>query len=56
MGEGPGRIGTRAGHSENAQGETPDKSGRFEADHRGDEKTVETSEGGSKSVETERAG
>jgi hypothetical protein len=45
MGEAPRRIGTRAGQSKIAQVETPHKSGRFDADHRGDQEKMATSEG-----------
>ena len=45
MGGGPGRIGIRARYSESFKAETPNKSGGFEADHRGNQKTVETSAG-----------
>jgi hypothetical protein len=54
MGKGPWRIKTRTGQS--GQAGTPDKSGRFEVNHRGHEETLETSAGGGKGVQAARAG
>ena len=45
MGASPERIKTKASQSDSAKTEMPNKSGSFETDHRGNQKTLATSAG-----------